>query len=66
MKWIGVARIYDKATGHFRCRRRVYVRTNHKAKVANGKTNPLYVLRFNKEDGYTYKRISEDKTVEFL
>ena len=64
MKWIGIARIYDKKTGHLQCRRRVYVRTEHKAKSQHG--NPLYVLRFNKEDGYKYRRIDERFNVEFL
>ena len=66
MKWIGIARIYDKEMGYFRCRRRVYMRTEHKAHVANGKTTPLYVLRFNKENGYIYTRIDERFNVEFL
>ena len=66
MKWIGIARIYDKKTGYFRCRRRVYVRTEHKAHVANGKTKPLYVLRFETENGYNYRRIDEKFNVEFL
>ena len=63
MKWIGIARIYDKETGRFQCRRRVYVRTEHRT---NGTYNPLYVLRFSKVDGYVYKRISERFNMEFL
>ena len=61
MKWIGIARIYDKVSGHKKCRRRVYVRTEHGAKVANGKTKPLYILRINRIDGYHYVRINMDK-----
>ena len=64
MKWIGIARIYDRKTGHFQCRRRVYVRTEHKT---DGTYNSLYVLRFSKEDGYIYRRIDGDTyNVEFL
>ena len=70
MKWVGIARIYDKATGHFRCRRRVYVRTEHEAKAAdkNGVAmdKPLYILRRSKEEGYIYRRINGDFNVEFL
>ena len=57
MKWIGIARIYDKVSGHFRCRRRVYVRTRLKTKTIGADKAPLYILRHSKIEGYRYKRI---------
>jgi len=65
MKWIGLARIYDKSSGHFVCKRRVYVRQDHNRFNAIGEQNPLYVLRFNTEEGYNYKRVDENFDLEF-
>ena len=67
MKWIGIARIYDKVSGHNKCRRRVYVRTEHGAKITNGKTIPLYILRCTRSESYHYVRIDMEKyDIEFV
>ena len=59
MKWIGIARIYDKKTGHFQCRRRVYTRDKlNKEQTCLRAPLPLYILRFSKIEGYRYKRIN--------
>lgn len=65
MKWIGIARIYDKETEHFVCKRRIYVETEHLPGIYKGATKPLYILRFNTEEGYNYKRVDKKFNLEF-